>query len=249
MADDKAISRIERKHAFVLDEETVKSLWKLISDCGMTVEAAIKCSGNVVKSYAKRDQLLRYHNARSARIKSLEINGRDNHQSAIRLHFGEYGPETISGSISCDRPALYAVKDQVSQILEGTKPRYSAFATFSDIGLMTIVMVLVLALIAYLFDRFMGSSQHGAKGKVVFTNTHVIHVALVMAGILIAIFAIPFGIQKTREFLFPKHVFALGQGKQRYEFLKRCRPVVFIGAIVTLVVGLAAAVVATHAHI
>lgn len=216
----------------------------------MTVEAVIKCSNNIVKSYADRGQLLKYPNARSARIKSLEIKGqRDSCERSIRLNFGENDPETITGSISCDPSVLQTVENQVSQVLEDTKPRYSLFATFSEIGLMAIVMIAVLALIGYLFHRFVATTRYGTTEKITFTGMHPAYVALAMLGILIAVFAIPFCVHKIREFLFPRHVFALGQGRRRHEFLKSCRLAAFMGTIITFIAVLAAAVVSAHMHI
>lgn len=247
MGDNKASAKIERKHAFIIDDQAITSLWKIFSDCGMTVEAAIKCSNNVVMNYANKEQLLEYPNEKSARIKSLEITGkRDSSGNDVSLNFGEDSLETISGSISCDPPELNTVKDQVSQVLEDIRPRYSVFATFSEIGLMVIVMSVVLAVSGYTLRDLARTTPQEATKKVVFTSAYATHVALVMLGIVIAMFAIPFCVQKVREYLFPKHIFALGEGKLRHDSLVKFRWAILWGGMAVAVIGLGTALAVPH---
>ena len=124
------------KHAFVLDEETLKK--KIVPRFSDEVGVPIfrtKCSDDYNRTFHSIHELVNYDNHSASRILSIDISI-ENKWSGPNLDFGE---EKIRISVQGKEKDVSQFKTDMLRILDGTKPWYWRFHTGGGVGLANVI--------------------------------------------------------------------------------------------------------------
>jgi hypothetical protein len=222
----------ELDNAFVLRAEVLSQIWALLAEKVGPVLADIYCSDRITRDYVTSEALLKYENPPGRSIQRLDLYARRADKSfyaRISLR-GERKP-LVRIEADGEEQGVTNLRDTLLDIFAGTKPWYSsvshsdgissAIAFFTVFG--TSVMLLFL-----LFGRTVeGQSTTVLVGSLPLLVASIVAIVVVSLG---SAYAMP----KLVNRWFPRAVFAIGQGKARYERLERFQWVVLIGFLVSL---------------
>lgn len=244
----KAHIRTERKHAFVVRQDDLQKIWRLLEDRIGVVNASAECSDDMVREFDNWEQLASYDNPPTKQIMELSIKTTsESWKNSVRFSYrpSDSPVSSIDFQVEMAEQVGAEIKDKIYDILDGTKPWYSALTRVDFTGLVpTILFMYLLLYIFYyiIFNLYISNPPAGTleaspkKGLESYIFIFLLPILLVLGFI---VYSITQKLNKLWSWLFPIGYFALGQGKHRYEIAEKIR----WGVIIAFVVSLAASVV------
>ena len=197
-------------HAFLLDEERVKSLSNILQDRVGELSVSAVCADDAHRRFESVDKLLKYENARSRRIISLAL------RSGVKEWASEvnrtiritYSIMSINSyiSVEVEGPEEWGsiTMQQLAEVIEGSRPWYSRVSKVNEFILAWPLMV-------------------------------ILYFPLIRAGLIssppefidfLRLFGLSFfpawGMKYVIRHLFPRGVYLIGQEKARNKTRKKC---------------------------
>lgn len=208
--------RTERKYAFVLKQEQVKRIWESFQSRIGSPAIIIECSDEVRREHDNWKSFSNYENPPNKSIKRLIIKARsDDYSKRAEVEFSDSTYRVIDISIDASETVVTNLYDDISDILDGTKPWYSRL---TKIDFFYVIGFVFWA--GYMFLTFYtGEPEEKTALTVKQAVTATIVVVLLFAGLATLIW----GLNKLRHRIFPLAYFAIGQGLQRYELDEKIR--------------------------
>jgi hypothetical protein len=231
-------SRIDhREWVFVLTQDDLSKLHKVITNYVDFIEYEIECSDGLARKLTDIKKLYDYENPPDREIKSLTIEARTQDYSlSMTIEFNNSEYHNVHIYLRGSEKDVTKINRAIEERLIGMRPWYARFATidFFSSSMTLVTWALVLLTLMGLFGLLMlmdnkPSSDFDSKAFVV----TIITLAAIIGGGWI--------LNHLRCRFFPKAVFAIGQGARRHENKEWIRKTIvgtFISLLVTLFLSL-----------
>ena len=222
-----------RKHACVLRSSDIKKLWTLLEENVGRVNARIKCLDDATREFDDLEKLTLYENPPAKQIVSLFIKSRsDDWKRSVEVTFSNNEFSSIDVGIEAQEQLATQIKGSMSDILDGTKPRYNYLALIHTSPLALTAVTFIAVCISAI------AAVHIWEDPLKFEFTRqIFRVALGTVWILM-------GLGWLRRRLLPMCFFSLGQGEQRYRRLVTTHKTLF-GVVATVIISLVVAFIRT----
>jgi len=219
----------ERKHACVLHSSDIKKLWTLLEDEVGTVCARIKCSDDGTREFDDLEELSLYENPPAKQIVSLYIRSHsDDWKKSVDVDFSNNEFSSIDISIEAQEQSAAEIRGRISDILDGTKPRYNYLALIHTSPLALTVVSFVVIFVSVIFAIYIWED---------FLGFEYVRQLLHIFGYTVSILM---GLGWLRRRLLPMCFFSLGQGEQRYRRLATTHKTI-LGLLATSIISLVVA--------
>jgi hypothetical protein len=214
----------ELKSAFVLGDEELRKLSRLLSERIGGVEYSAQCSDDVARTFTTLAELVNYENAKASHIRGLCISARSaDYSKSATIRMSDSKQRCFSLDIDAREDVVARLRADVLNVVSGMSPWYAAF---HQVNFLLILSAVALAL------------SLARPAGVAATR---IPISLAVAAIIL-LGAAGFVLNRLRDRVFPRAVFLIGQGKARYQHLERCHWGIGIAFVVSFLAGLVIAV-------
>ncbi|CAM5190098.1 hypothetical protein [Alishewanella longhuensis] len=116
----------ERKDAFVLKHEQVKRIWESLQSRIGSPTIIIRCSDEISREYENWKSFSSYENSPNKSIKRLIIKARsEDYSKRAKVEFSDEKYRIVDIDIDGSETVVTNLYDDISDILDGTKPWYS----------------------------------------------------------------------------------------------------------------------------
>lgn len=218
----------------VLWGEDIKKLHAALTKFGDSVTYEIECADHLTRELDFK-KLIEYENPPSKAIRSLKVHARkkDEFDRYATITIADELFSTVDLSFNGPESEVEKLNDAIGDILAGMRPWYRWLTRFSFfIGLGVFCFLLwCLGLVGEAILRYRGQAGN-AKGEMFSWSTSV---AIALLACIIAS-----ALDKSKNYVFPRVTFAIGQGDRRYRNRDSVRWVIVFG----LLVGILASVIA-----
>jgi hypothetical protein len=226
---------VDLKWAFVLGEEELKKLSRLLNERIGKVEYSATCADDVSRSFASLNEVISYENAKPRQITRFRI-------SALSDDFHKRATVEMVGSswrgISLDLHGRDDVVDRLRaellEILSGIRPWYGSFQRVDFVALLFVFTPPVLLLLFLIRVALRPNPAGTSTGS----NPRMDAIVwLIVIGTYASFLVVGFLLNRFRDSIFPS-VFLIGQGKARFQHLERIHWGIGIAFVVSLVAGI-----------
>ena len=225
----KAKFHTTRNHAFVVHQDDLSKIWKLLEDRIGPVYASGECSDDVVRKFDDWKSLASYDNPPMKKILKLSIRSRsDDWQKSADVDFSDNRWLPINIRIEAPEKVGVEIKDKISDVLDGIKPWYSIL-TGVDFN-----NFLLFFWFSYLMWHIVFRPSTPAAPN---TSEDYIVLGFLVVLMLVLVLVIHLCTQRLTKlwaWLFPVGFFALGQGEQRYKRIENIQWGIGIAFLVSL---------------
>ena len=212
--------------AFILDEEKVKSLSKILHNRVGEASISTICADDATRRFESVDKFLEYENARDRRIISLSLHSYSKDRASeengkIGITYStKYKYMPISISVEGPEEWASITMRQLVEVVEGSRPWYSRISKVDEF----ILMGLFAAILCFLLIRAEAISSPPGFIEIF---------SLLGLGFVPA-----WGMKYVIRYLFPSGVYLIGQEKARNETRRTMRwtviALIFGGVFTTL---------------
>ena len=217
---------------FVLRFEDVQKIFSFVENLGAKVTFSIKLEDKVTRTYQSIDDLKNIENTSKNPIVSLDIAARKKDYSLDFSCSWETSSHSRTWiSISGDEGDVIAISEVFNNRILAMRPWYSFF-TKGDLIVIVFSLVFIITLIMSALALFLLADKPfvpSEKSKAEAPAIAILFLVFVFAGTWL--------LEKFRKKIFPKQVFALGQGVDRNEFMEKVRWSVVVGFVVSAAVS------------
>ena len=214
-------------NSFVIDGCKLKNLTKLLQDRIGNVTFSGEFVHGVSRQFETVGDLIDYENPRSKQIRqiSLHASSDDRSQSVIIVFFCAWGFPAIAITLDVCEKVVFILLDEIKDVIRGMRPWYDVLSR---------CLILYSLGISWLFTLigifwFKGYIQ-GVIGTFDADSRELI-IRLILT---LSTPVMWFAIYKLLVFVFPPTVFAIGQGKARFNRMK-WRHAVLVSVILGLI--------------
>ena len=231
----------ELSQAFVVGPDELKKLIELLQKRIGEVTISVDCIDKIEHKFSTVKELIDYENPKSRRICRIYLSARSNDYSKSATIIFRDSVSSFSGGISLSITAredvVLRLRDKMLDVVAGTRPWYNPLACFDLITpkgcvlwvLFSFAVIILTALVVFKFGLISGSKE-GIELR------DEVRLFIILPSSIFLIVAYMF-LSKPFKWIFPSGVFTIGQGKSRFETLKRVQWSVVIPSVVSLVVG------------
>lgn len=224
------------EHALVISPSDFKKLVELLQRRVGKVNIRVDCVDSIEREFKTAKDLIAYENPKSKRIQRIYLTARsDDYSKSATIVFRDssYVGTGISIDITGREDVASRLKEKVLDVLSGMRPWYSWIARVDLVKTFAIVFIIpfIILPIFILFEWIPVSDSPPSNSANV--KGSAISILFLLSTLLCF-----WGLHQLRGFLFPKIVFAIGQGESRFKLLEKTRWVVVIGFGVSFAAGL-----------
>ena len=226
--------------AFVLDEEQVRSIAKILQKYAGEPSISVNCADDATRSFESVDKLLEYENARSRRITSLSLSSHAYSESQLLAKVDNASIDAACGGSSEWNPThrllirvsgteerAAITKRELDEVIAGSRPWYSWISKINGFFLWWLFAV-TLFLLPLRFISFPVQVE-SISSSLVFL-VFLTHLVVAMMSVWPA-----WGTLYVIRRLFPLGVFLIGQEKAKYNTKERVRWMAITLAITAMV--------------
>lgn len=223
--------------AFVLEPDRIKKIHKLLTERIAKPSISARCADDMVREFADVRKLLDYENPRDRRILSLTFRSRtDDRKKQARISFADHSWGTITVAIDGAENTVTRLKDELGEIVDGTKAWHWRISRTDFIFVMLLVMVFGYLILQYYKDTFEEKDNNPAP--------HLIETlgAIAIATVIVASFpASTWVLNWIQRRFFPVAIFAIGQESKRFHIDDRIRWSILGGFLVSFAASIVVA--------
>lgn len=232
------------KHAYVLEDDDIKKLWKLLDERLGNVEAELRCLHDTNLKATEAKHVLGYENPAERRVLSMLMTARsDDFDSSARLDFraGNWWSRGINVTITGRADVVQQLNESLRLAFSGTRPWFWWLARVEYIGLFFNAWAVAwLLLMVLLWAGVLGGSsqpqQPQSQSGRVDPLTWGVFMCCVVAGC-------GWILNRFNRWAFPSSTYCIGQGKKRHENMDKARWGVFFAFVVGVVASVVASVI------
>jgi hypothetical protein len=214
----------------------VTRIWSVLEGVG-EVSATALCQDDTQRRFKDGKLLLEFENPRAKQIRRLAFHARsDDRRRNARLQLSDELLSNVRLYLEGQEPAVSHLKDELTDILDGSKAWYSAISRVESWLVVPLLLAFTLVVLtAMLPDR---QQPHPAVsfGRAVFMATFVVTA-------FVAVGALAWLLNRVRNRYFPLATFALGQGNHRHSHNEKVRWCVIVCFAVSVLASLTAAAI------
>lgn len=242
----RASCSLQLDQAFLLDEEHIKKLCKLLDGRIGPVEIKAACVDRVEREFKDVADLVKYENTKEAEIDKLSMTAwSENREKRASLVFAG-DPTRLRGvflDIAADDGVVLRLKSDILDIVSGTRPWFSRLSGthFDLFFLMGSVVLFPLAgpLVASKLRPLSITFKQNP------TPAETAIASIIICVFMGAYIASAWGTYKVVKGVFPQSVFLLGQRRGRYKIIELLQWCVVIAFFVSLAAGMVSTILLT----
>jgi hypothetical protein len=224
------------RSAFVLRPEAIRRIWDILDSGIGSVSATARCADNSRREFSTVSALLEFDNARAREILSLEISARSKDWKRSGDVTFRAWSDPISVTLKLDDEGdVPRTRDDLRHVLDGTKAWYSGISRI-DLGYVLMGCLAIL----WLVSSIAVGDRLGARASVPIGRAVVLALELVL--VISGIGVVCWLVHRLHRRYFPRAMFAIGQGTDRFDVDDKMRWAVIIGAVVSVFGSLVAAI-------
>jgi hypothetical protein len=230
---------VELSHAFVIGEDELKKLTRLLSDRIGALEIRADCADDVARTFTTLSELVAFENPQGKEIRRLYISARSDDftkRATIDLFGSRW--RGISLEFHARDDVVSRLRTEVLDVVGGMRPWYAVLHRADFVSISLIVYLLLwfglLIAVAFKWIPVQASKEGNASGSAM--------AQLIVYGGIAVLFAMGIALNRFRDILFPRAVFLIGQGKARFQQLERFQWGVVIAFIVSFAAGVIIAI-------
>ena len=233
-----ANSEFSVKHAFVLEREQVRKICRLLQDRVAPPSISAKCADGIAREFPDINQLLEYENPRKRRIVALTFssNTKDWTKRA-QVSFAAHSWATVSVSISGAETSVLRLKDELGEVVDGTKPWYWRFARI-DFFIAALIVWCVAGSLLGIYANHEGAPTVKQAVTLIYAFSVIGVVSAALGGLAL----LGWGLICLRDRYFPLALFRIGQEARRFETDDKVRWTIMIGFAVSLIASIVVSV-------
>ena len=220
------------QYAFVAGDSELKKLVELLQDRIGKVKIRANCADGIDREFETVNNLIAYDNPKSKAIRRVYLTTTSDDYSTsavISLHGSRERGVLIE--ISGSEEFVFLCRESIQDIIAGMRPWYDGVCRVN-------FAYLFLPIFAIIFFQLViiGSKMElDSKKEKIFLGIVPILLNIVLLPLM-------FVGNKLRDYIFPRAVFTIGQGKSRFEDKERLRWGVVIGFGVSFAAGILIAI-------
>ncbi len=209
---------LNKEQSFVLRPEDLTKIIDTLQNSKLNLDyITAYCNDDVNRHFDSLCEFLRYANAKGKEINSLHIHfgSTERDRSVLILFLSQRLFSVINVTISAPNHIYYTLRDEMDDIFSGIRPLYHFFAHATYAVLVNFFLFLIyFGLIVLWFDGFIKSDFVKTLFNV--ENSEFIRLIgyIISLGLTGLVSYCSF---RVYHYLFPKGVFAIGQGASRYK--------------------------------
>lgn len=200
------------------------------------LKLAIECIDDCTYTFKNIKDLKEFENSKNKAIRSVQLDAHSDDRSKRASVVFDAGRATgIRIFMEARHDVVDRMKDEILEIIEGMGPWYDKIAKmFNDLVITFLWYFIVMAFGAYLLIDFNKSPHPNVlyEDEKTLNVWPIVFFFLVMFGGSILLICTW---EKIKDKLFPRHVFLIGQGKQRFRTLEKFQWGFVVAFIVSLV--------------
>ena len=239
------------QHAFVAGGRELKKLTRLLQDRVGKVNISAECADGFTREFETIEDLIAYENPKQKEICCIRLKTfSEDHSKSAEICMNDTAWNNILVDVtSCnDEEVVYRLKEEIHDVIAGMRPWYDLLHRVNLAnGTFNVPWLLSTILFAFLFFRARiltwhpetESNEQTAQSLPWITSVYIVIINLV---IIILYVGIVIGLNRLWNSLFPRAVFAVGQGESRFKHKERIQWVVIISFVVSLAAGLVIAI-------
>ena len=226
----------ELSQAFVVGPSGLKKLVELLQKRIGKVDISADCEDEIERKFNTVKDFIAYENSKLKRIRRIHLSARSNDYSksaTIIFRDALWANSRVSINVNGREDVVSRFKEEVLDIAAGMRPWYNWIASadlFTMFGIGFCAFLFILA-IFILFEWIPISDSPPSDSKSIKSSALML---LFISGTLLGLW----GLHRLRGFLFPKGVFAIGQGESRHKHMEQVRWGVVIAFLVSFAAGL-----------
>jgi hypothetical protein len=230
------------RQAFVCAPSQIESICNILrTRIAPSIEISTTLSDGTTRRFASEADLFKFNNPRSRRMIELELTStnRGDSYSRIAVEFDKQASlRTISIIGEAADEIIVVVRQEISEIIESTKPTYSAVA-IRHLGVSFVVGITTwFGISVYLFATIAGKFKDGQKLSV--SAAHIAEIIILGVAWLASMFATISLFEKAIMWIFPQGVFLIGDEKSEYALLEKRKSLLGVGILLAFVVSIIA---------
>ena len=224
---------VNLKWTFVLGEDELKKLSRLLSERIGSVAYRAHCADDVARSFTTIAEVMSYENSRQSQIKQFRMSAcSDDHLKHATIDMSDSEYRGISLDFHGRDDVVDRLRADVLDILSGMRPWFGIFHrvnfVLASLGAILVVFFGFLVLLALNQVRTTKSSGDGRDAVAVARIYGTVFLFVLLGWLLNLI----------RNRLFPRAMFLIGQGKTRFQRLERFQWGFVIAFVVSFLAGL-----------
>jgi hypothetical protein len=224
---------VNLKWAFLLGEDELKKLSRLLSERVGNVAYCAHCADDVARNFATIAEVMSYENSRQSQIKRFRIDAcSDDRLKRATIDMSDSEYRGISLDFHGRDDVVDRLRADVLDILSGMRPWSGIFHRvnflWASLGVICVMCFGFLVMIALNQIRTTKSSGDG-RDAVVIARIYAAGLLFLLLGSLVNL---------IRNRLFPSAIFLIGQGKTRFQRLERFQWGFVIAFVVSFLAGL-----------
>jgi hypothetical protein len=230
---------VELPQAFVCGEDELKKLIQLFTGRIGVLEIRTDCADDVSRTFKTLSELIAFENPRGKEIRRLHISARSDdftRRASIDLSGSRwYG---ISLDFLARDDVVTRLRTEILDIIGGMRPWYTLLHRVDFVYILFVIYFL-LWFSLLLAAAFNWIPVETSKESSVNSSASA---QLIIIGIIAIFFALGTVLNRFRDTIFPRAVFLIGQGKNRFQQLERFQWGVIIAFIVSFAAGIIIAI-------
>ena len=233
---------IELPHAFVIGDDELKKIARLLADRIGNLEICADCADDVSRTFHSVNELVAYENPKPKEIVRIRLNSCSDDCSknaAIDLSGSRW--RGISLDFRARDDVVTHLRTDILDIIVGIRPWYSVMhrIDFVFIGFLA-YSILWFGLIVVVAFKWIHVEED-------YDSSHSAFAQLVVFGGIALLVAIGILLNRFRDRVFPRAVFLIGQGRARFKHLERIQWGFIIAFVASFAAGIVLALLQTIA--
>jgi len=230
---------VEIPQAFIVGEHELKKLTDLLADRIGDCEIRADCVDDIARTFKTVREFAAFENAPRNEIRRLHISARsDDFKKRATVDLSGSRWRGISLGFEARDDVVSRLRTEVLDIIAGMRPWYSVLHRVDFVGI-SFLTYFLLWFASSLVVTFKWMPAGDAREE---DPTSSAAAQLIVYGGIAVLFGMGFLLNWFRDSIFPRAVFVIGQGKNRFQHLERIQWGIVIAFVVSFVASAVIAV-------
>ncbi len=196
-------------HTFVIDEDKLKKLIKLLQDLIGNVRFQVSTYDGITSNFEAADDLIAHENPKSKKIERINLHATsDDSSRQILIMISEFN---ILINVTANEDDISKIADRIQDIFAGMRPWYDVLARYENwVSVGIAILVTFVGLLS--FKEYISLILKKVE--------ELERYALSLLMMIFPIYSLSFASHKLFMACFPHGVFAIGQGHSRFKRLQ-----------------------------
>lgn len=226
---------IELPHPFVIGDDELKKIARLLADRIGNLEIRIDCTDDVSRTFNSVNELVTYDNPKTREIVRIYLNSRsDDFAKNATIIFSGSRWGGISLDFRARDDVVTRLRTEILDVIAGVRPWYNVVHRIDFLPIALVACLLLyfglIVGVAFKLVRVEDSQEDDPSQSAV--------AQLVVFGGIALLIGVGILLNRFRDRVFPRAVFLIGQGRARFKHLERFQWGFIIAFVASFAAGL-----------